>query len=84
MSTVALREPGHRGPVLVDAFDEQTPAIAGMAASPNTRRAYATAYRAFAEFLRARYGEASTDTVTVASVAAWGCDHKSAWGNAWR
>ena len=56
---------------LVDDFDERALAIAGMAASPNTRRAYATAYRAFAGFLRARYGEASKDTVTIASVAAW-------------
>ena len=57
--------------MLVDDFDEQALAIAGMAASPNTRRAYASAYRAFADFLRARYGEASTETVTIASVAAW-------------
>ena len=71
MTTVALREPKDGGGVLVDAFDEQALAIAGMAASPNTRRAYATAYRAYADFLRARYGEASKDTVTIASVAAW-------------
>jgi len=71
MTTVALRGPEDGGGVLVDAFDEQALAIAGMAASPNTRRAYATAYRAFAGFLRARYGEASRDTVTIASVAAW-------------
>jgi site-specific recombinase XerD len=57
--------------VLVDDFDERALAIAGMAASPNTRRAYATAYRAFAGFLRARYGEASKNTVTITSVAAW-------------
>jgi integrase/recombinase XerD len=71
MSTVALREPEGAGGGLVDAFDEQALAIAGMAASPNTRRAYATAYRSFADFLRVRYGEASKDTVTIASVAAW-------------
>ena len=72
MSTLAAlreREPG--GGVLVDAFDARALAIAGMAASPNTRRAYATAYRAFAAFLRARYGEASKETITIASVAAW-------------
>ena len=64
-------EHAHGGGELVDAFDERALAIAGMAASPNTRRAYATAYRAFAGFLRARYGEASKGTVTIASVAAW-------------
>ena len=70
-AVVAIREPEGGGGVLVDAFDERALAIAGMAASPNTRRAYATAYRAYADFLRARYGEASKDTVTIASVAAW-------------
>ena len=66
-AVVAIPEPGGE---LVDEFDERALAIAGMAA-PNTRRAYAIAYRAFAAFLRARYGEASKDTVTIASVAAW-------------
>ena len=70
-AVVATREPGRGGGVLVDDFDERALAIAGMAASPNTRRAYATAYRAFAGFLRARYGEASKDMVTITSVAAW-------------
>jgi integrase/recombinase XerD len=70
-AVVAIREPGGGGGVLVDDFDERALTIAGMAASPNTRRAYATAYRAFAGFLRARYGEASKDTVTIASVSAW-------------
>jgi integrase/recombinase XerD len=70
-AVVAILEAGGGGGVLIDAFDEQALAIAGMAASPNTRRAYATAYRAFAGFLRARYGEASKETVTIASVAAW-------------
>ena len=56
---------------LVDAFAERALAIATSAAAPNTRRAYATAYRAFALFLRARYGEASVETFTVAAVAAW-------------
>ena len=70
-AVLALRAPEPGGGVLIDTFDEQALAIAGMAASPNTRRAYATAYRAYAEFLRARYGEASRDTVTIASVAAW-------------
>lgn len=46
-------------------------AIAASAAAPNTRRAYVTAYRAFADFLRARYGEASIETFTVEAVAAW-------------
>jgi integrase/recombinase XerD len=46
-------------------------AIAASAAAPNTRRAYATAYRAFAHFLHAHYGEASIETFTVAAVAAW-------------
>ncbi len=71
MSTLALRKPEGGGGVLVDDFDERALAIAGMAASPNTQRAYATAYRAFASFLRAQYGEASKDTVTITSVAAW-------------
>ena len=73
MTTLATRGrvSGPAGAELVDDFDERALAIAGMAASPNTRRAYATAYRAFAGFLRARYGEASKDTVTIASVAAW-------------
>ncbi len=57
--------------MLVGAFDEQALATAGMAASPNTRRAGATAYRVFAEVLRVRYGEASGGKVTIASVAAW-------------
>ena len=70
-AVLAILEPEGGGGVLVDAFDERALAIAGMAASPNTRRAYATAYRAFAGFLRARYGEASKETVTIASVAAW-------------
>ena len=56
---------------LVDAFDEQALAIAASCAAANTRRAYATAYRAFAEFLRARYGIASRETFMLAAVAAW-------------
>ena len=56
---------------LVDAFDEQALAIAASRAAADTRRAYATAYRAFAEFLRARYGVASRQTFTLAAVAAW-------------
>ncbi len=59
------------GGELVEAFDARAIAIAAMAASANTRRAYASAYRAFAGFLRAHYGEASRDTVMIASVAAW-------------
>jgi len=46
---------------LVYAFDEQALAIAAACAAPNTRRAYATAYRAFGGFLRARYGTASRE-----------------------
>jgi integrase/recombinase XerD len=56
---------------LVDAFQERALAIAASAAAPNTRRAYATSYRAFAGFLRARYGEACVETFTLAAVAAW-------------
>jgi len=56
---------------LVDAFCERALAIAGSAAAPNTRRSYATAYRAFAAFLSARYGEASMRTFTVAAVTVW-------------
>jgi integrase/recombinase XerD len=70
-AVVAIREPEDGGGVLLDDFDERAVAITGMAASPNTRRAYATAYRAFADFLRAHYGEASKDTITITSVAAW-------------
>jgi hypothetical protein len=47
---------------LVDAFAHRAMAIAASAAAPNTRRAYATAYRAFAGFLQAGYGEASLRT----------------------
>jgi integrase/recombinase XerD len=73
MTTLVAREraSGHGGGELVDAFDAQALAIAATAAAPNTRRAYATAYRAFAAFLRSRYGEASRETITVAAVAAW-------------
>ena len=67
------------GGELVDAFQQQVMAIAASAAAPNTRRAYATAYRAFAGFLRARDGEASVQTFTVAAVAAWR-DHLHAEG----
>jgi integrase/recombinase XerD len=59
------------GGELVDSFQAQALAIAASAAAPNTRRAYATAYRAFAMFLRTHYGEASIQTFTVATVAAW-------------
>ena len=59
------------GGVLVDAFEERALAVAAAAAAPNTRRAYAAAYRGFAGFLRVTYGEASTATFTVAAVAAW-------------
>jgi integrase/recombinase XerD len=59
------------GGELVDAFEQRVLAIAAAAAAPNTRRAYATGYRAFAGFLRAHYGEASIHTFTVAAVAAW-------------
>jgi site-specific recombinase XerD len=56
---------------LVDAFEARALEIAASAAAPNTRRAYATAYRLFAAFLRDRYGEACVERVTVAAVAAW-------------
>jgi site-specific recombinase XerD len=46
-------------------------AIAASAAAPNTRRAYATASRAFAAFLHEHYGEASMRKITVAAVAGW-------------
>jgi integrase/recombinase XerD len=73
-----LRRVGSGGE-LVDAFQARALAIAASAAAPNTRRAYATAYRAFAGFLRARYGQASVGTFTVAAVAAWR-DHLQAEG----
>ena len=56
---------------LVDAFEARAIAIAASAAAPNTRRAYASAYRMFAAFLRAHYGEACVQTFTVGAVAAW-------------
>jgi integrase/recombinase XerD len=59
------------GGELVGAFEARAMAIAASAAAPNTRRAYAAAYRAFAGFLRAHYGEASVETFTLAAVAAW-------------
>ncbi|MEA2492769.1 MAG: Phage integrase, N-terminal SAM-like domain, partial [Thermoleophilaceae bacterium] len=71
MSEIALRERVGGGVELVDAFDQRAMAIAASAAAPNTRRAYATAYRAFAGFLRIHYGKASLETFTVAAVAAW-------------
>jgi hypothetical protein len=39
---------------LIDAFEKRALAIAASAAAPNTRRAYASAYRMFAAFLRDR------------------------------
>ena len=73
MTDVALRDRAGGGGELelVDAFTERALAIAASAAAPNTRRAYATAYRGFAAFLHARYGQASLQTFTVTSVAAW-------------
>ena len=73
MTDVALRDRAGGGGELelVDAFAERALAIAASAAAPNTRRAYATAYRAFAAFLHARCGDASIATFTVAAVAAW-------------
>jgi len=68
---LALSERTGGGGELVDAFDQQVLAIAAAAAAANTRRAYATAYRAFAAFLHSRYGEASVQTFTLAAVAAW-------------
>jgi hypothetical protein len=52
VSDVALRAGVGGGAELelVDAFVERAVAIATSAAAPNTRRAYATAYRAFALF----------------------------------
>jgi site-specific recombinase XerD len=69
--TLRAHETGGGGAELVDAFDERALAIAASAAAPNTRRAYATAYRTFVAFLRARYGEASLQTFTLATVADW-------------
>jgi integrase/recombinase XerD len=71
VTTLAIRDRAGGGGELVDAFEQRAMAIAASAAAPNTRRAYATAYRAFAGFLRAHYGEASLETFTVAAVAAW-------------
>jgi len=64
---------------LVDAFEARALAVAASAAAPNTRRAYANAYRAFAGFLRAHYGIASIETFTLAAVAAWR-DHLTSQG----
>jgi integrase/recombinase XerD len=72
VSDVAVRTRVDRGGVeFVDAFEERALAIAASAAAANTRRSYATAYRAFAAFLRARYGNASVETITVAAVTGW-------------
>jgi integrase/recombinase XerD len=73
VTDVALRERLQNGgeAELVDGFQDRALAIAASAAAPNTRRAYATAYRAFAAFLHARYGEASIETFTVTAVAGW-------------
>ena len=71
MTDVVLQTRGVGELELVDAFEQRALAIAGSAAAPNTRRSYATAYRAFAAFLHARYGEASLATFTVGAVAAW-------------
>ena len=55
-----------------NAFTEEALAIAASAAAPNTRRAYATVLpRLRRAFLRARHGEASVETVTMAAVAGW-------------
>jgi len=59
------------GAELVEVFEERALAIAASAAAPNTRRAYATSYRAFAVYLRSRYGEASLQTFTLTAVAGW-------------
>ena len=73
MTDVAVRDRARRGGELelVDSFTEQALAIAASAAAPNTRRAYATAYRAFAAFLHEHYGEASLQRFTVSAVAGW-------------
>ena len=71
MSQLAVRERLQGGGEPVDDLEARALAIAATAAAPNTRRAYATAYRAFARFLRARYGEASAQTLTLAAVTAW-------------
>ena len=74
MINVALRHDvvvSGGGLKLVDAFEERALVIAASAAAPNTRRSYATAYRAFSVFLRARYGTASVETFTLAAVAGW-------------
>jgi site-specific recombinase XerD len=70
VTTLTVRDCVGGGGELVDDFEQRVLAIAA-AAAPNTRRAYATAYRAFIAFLRARYGEASPETVTISAVAAW-------------
>lgn len=71
MTELALPQRAGGGGDLVDAFEQRAMAIAASAAAPNTRRAYATAYRTFAGFLRAHYGEASVESFTVTAVAAW-------------
>jgi integrase/recombinase XerD len=71
VSDLALRERVQGGGELIDDLEARALDIAAAAAAPNTRRAYATAYRAFTRFLRTRYGEASTQTLTLAAVTAW-------------
>ncbi len=71
MTELALRGSAKGGGELLDDFEARALAIAASAAAPNTRRAYATAYRAFGAFLRTRCGEASVETFTLAAVAAW-------------
>jgi integrase/recombinase XerD len=71
VSQLALREPVQDGGEPVDDLEARALDIAAAAAAPNTRRAYASAYRAFTRFLRERYGEASAQTLTLAAVTAW-------------
>lgn len=73
MTELALRDEAAdaRAAELVDTFEEQALAVASSAPAANTRRAYATAYQAFAGYLRDRYGTASVHTFTLAAVAGW-------------
>jgi site-specific recombinase XerD len=71
VSQLALRERVQDGGEPVDDLEARALDIAAAAVAPNTRRAYATAYRAFVAFLRDRYGEASAQTLTLAAVTAW-------------
>jgi hypothetical protein len=53
------------GGALSEDLEARAPAVAVAAAAPNTRRAYATAYRAFTPFLRDRCDDASPQNADI-------------------